>query len=538
MINNQRIRHTIGLKKRNKRHWKLAGTNWSRFINRSGYGDIATLHFIWEGAGTFYITGYDEHGESPLLVRDFIQQIHGQRFHIEFRHRKHRVLKRLRLVLRTETDYGHVLYGPGWEKLKHCFDFTNGKRVVLTNMMGNNFRVLVFGDDGYEINHENLPRTKVILDTAVKKEIQKDLRMRHFCNWKGHSMVHEDEEAVFYQTLCHHVKNKGSLIVYGKKSYRLELYWEFYNDDPSRVNDMKLIGNWRRISRHCMFGKNKTIRLKYLTYMLDKRVVKTIEWYDLVDSERFLINGYDAMLEDLGIKDGSILFSRFRIPGKSFDEGLVPLMSNQDVLSVLHYVSIYKEMEVYVEKNSMEVVLGTGKGVVIEEVVEDDEVKEASETRNNGKQLLSVTENDVQTKTEPLTSPWSFESLSDYDISDHPPWSSKSMNEKRNKRLSEEFQFRKLLFDIDLTFGLDFSHETLDMKNKYPYHGEDEAEENAELFNEQDHLLEHVPFLKETVVIVDGDAPLLAVDAPVVPPVIDLEEQLERPNKRRKLNPA
>nr|GEY39550.1 hypothetical protein [Tanacetum cinerariifolium] len=111
---------------------------------------------------------------------------------------------------------------------------------------------------------------------------------------KGHSVVHEDEEAVFYQTLSQHVKNEGSLaippdfvtandlfifehakIVYGKKSYMLELHREFYNDDPSRVNDMKLIGNWRRISRHYMFGKNKTIRIKYLTDMLDKRVVKT-----------------------------------------------------------------------------------------------------------------------------------------------------------------------------------------------------------------------------------------------------------------------
>ncbi|GKA80804.1 hypothetical protein Tco_0787496, partial [Tanacetum coccineum] len=131
----------------------------------SGYGDIATLHFSWEGADTFYVTRYDEHGSeiggyndlmtqqrrSRLLVTlgndpgeslDFIQQIHAQRFHIEFRHRKHRVLKRLRLFPGTKTDYGHVLYGLGWEKLKHFFDFTNGKRVVLTNMLGNDLRVL------------------------------------------------------------------------------------------------------------------------------------------------------------------------------------------------------------------------------------------------------------------------------------------------------------------------------------------------------------------------------------------------------------
>ncbi|GKA71847.1 hypothetical protein Tco_0778063 [Tanacetum coccineum] len=200
----------------------------------------------------------------------------------------------IQVNLRDSHNYGHVLYGPGWEKLKRCFDFTNGKRVVLTNMLGNDLRVLVFGDDGYEINHENLPCTKFILDTTVKKETQKDPRMRHVCNWKGHSVVHEDEEVVFYQTLCRHVKNEGSLailpdfvtandlfifehakIVYGKKSYKLKLHQEFYNDNPSRVNDMKLVGNWRRISRCCMFGKNKIVRLKYLTDMLDKRVVKT-----------------------------------------------------------------------------------------------------------------------------------------------------------------------------------------------------------------------------------------------------------------------
>ncbi|GKA26466.1 hypothetical protein Tco_0712575 [Tanacetum coccineum] len=80
----------------------------------------------------------------------------------------------------------------------------------------------------------------------------------------------------------------------------------------------------------------------------------------------------------------------------------------------------------YVEKNTMEVVFGKGKGVLIEEIMDDDEVKEASETGNK----------------------------------------------------------------------------------------DDEAEENAELFDEVDHLLEHVPFIKETMVGVD--APLVVVDAPVI----------------------
>ncbi|GJW07004.1 hypothetical protein Tco_1569427 [Tanacetum coccineum] len=276
--------------------------------------------------------------------------------------------------------------------------------------------------------------------------------------------VHEEDEVVFYQTPCRHVKNEGSVvilpdfvttnglfifehskIVYGKKSYRLELHQEFYNNDPKSYDHLFTLKIY-----HSGNFTSPSSRIYHCA---------EIEWYDLVNSERSSINGSDAMLEDL------------------------------------EYVPIYKEIEVYVEKNTMEVVLGTGKGVVIKEVVEDDEIKEASKTRNSGKQLV-----------------------------DHSPWFYESLNEKRNKRLSEEFQFRKLLFDIDLKFGLDFSHETLEMKNEDPYHGEDEAKENAELFNELDHLLEHVSFLQEIIVIIDGDAPLLVVDAPVVPPVIVLEE--------------
>nr|GEY56058.1 DNA-binding pseudobarrel domain-containing protein [Tanacetum cinerariifolium] len=399
--------------------WKLSdikGTNWSRFINRSGYGDIATLHFIWKGEDTFYVTGYDEHGSEIGGYNDLMTQ-----------QRRSRILVTLRNdpgespILVVACSGFHSINTCTKEKLKRCFDFTNGKRVVLTNMPGNDLRVLVFRDDGYEINHENLPSTNIILDPTVKKETQKDPKIRHVCNWKGHYVVHEDKEVMLYQTLSRHVKNEGSLaippdfvtandlfifehakIVYGKKSYRLKLHREFYNDNPSRVNDMKLVGNWRRILHHCMFGKNKTIHINGNFTSPPGRIYHCakIEWYDLDDSETFSINGYDAMLKDLGIKDGSILFSRFRIPGKSLDEGL---------------------------------------GVVIEDVMKDDEVKEASKTGNSGKQLLSVTENDVQTKTEPLTPPWSFESLSDFNISDHPPWSSESMNEKRNKRLSEEF---------------------------------------------------------------------------------------------------
>ncbi|GKE77989.1 hypothetical protein Tco_1544109 [Tanacetum coccineum] len=83
-----------------------------------------------------------------------------------------------------------------------------------------------------------------------------------------------------------------------------------------------------------------------------------VDWYDLLDSELFSINEYDSLLKDLGFKDGRILFSRFRIPGKSLDGGLTPLMSDEDVLKVS---------------------LGKGNGVLIEEIIEDDDVENKNE---------------------------------------------------------------------------------------------------------------------------------------------------------------
>ncbi|GJX48656.1 hypothetical protein Tco_0273846 [Tanacetum coccineum] len=228
-----------------------------------------------------------------------------------------------------------------------------------------------------------------------------------------------------------------------------------------------------------------------------------IEWYDLVDSERFSINRYDAMLEDLGINDGSIfLFSHFRIPGKSFDEGLAPLISHQDVFSLLKYVPRYKEIKVYIEKHTMEVVSGKGKGVVIEEIMEDDEVNEASETRNRGQSLL-LDENDVQIGNMDSTSKV-----------DHPPWSSGSLSVS------------------DIMDPYDWQQD--------PYHRDDEAKENAELFAELDDLLERLPFLndelKENVVVVD--APVVAVEEQLERIEHGVDVEIKRPRKRKKENEA
>ncbi|GJV06950.1 hypothetical protein Tco_1344606 [Tanacetum coccineum] len=44
-------------------------------------------------------------------------------------------------------------------------------------------------------------------------------------------------------------------------------------------------------------------------------------------------------------KDGRNLYSHFRISGKSLDKGLVPLMSEENVVNLLNYVPRYREIE-------------------------------------------------------------------------------------------------------------------------------------------------------------------------------------------------
>ena len=58
------------------------------------------------------------------------------------------------------------------------------------------------------------------------------------------------------------------------------------------------------------------------------------------------------MLAELGLGDDKqLLFIHFKVPGLSLDDGLVPLMSDQDVLTLLKFVPRYKEIDVYVESD-------------------------------------------------------------------------------------------------------------------------------------------------------------------------------------------
>nr|GEV65740.1 transposase, MuDR [Tanacetum cinerariifolium] len=106
---------------------------------------------------------------------------------------------------------------------------------------------------------------------------------------------------------------------------------------------------------------------------------RDIDWFDLVHCDMFSMNILEEMFEDLGYIDGRLLFTHFKIPGQSLDEGLLPLMSNEDVIRLLVYVPRFRKLEVYIEigvslvqRNMIEGMTSKGKGVVIEEIMDHD----------------------------------------------------------------------------------------------------------------------------------------------------------------------
>nr|GFA43462.1 hypothetical protein [Tanacetum cinerariifolium] len=120
------------------------------------------------------------------------------------------------------------------------------------------------------------------------------------------------------------------------------------------------------------------------------------------------------------------------IPGESLDEGLPPLISNEDVIGFLEYGPRFREVEVYtktgvslVEMHMMERMKSKVKGVVIEEIMNHD-VNDAIGKEFYYNEFL-------------------------------PPWSAERMIANTTKRLSDEFEFRKLSEEIDHVFELDNS---------------------------------------------------------------------------------
>ena len=103
------------------------------------------------------------------------------------------------------------------------------------------------------------------------------------------------------------------------------------------------------------------------------------DWFDGIHSDVFSMELLGEMLEDLGYSDSTLMFTHFRIPGESLDDGLLPLKSDEDVNTLLEYVPIFTQLDLYIETvvsivecEMMDRMMTKGKGVVIEEIVGDD----------------------------------------------------------------------------------------------------------------------------------------------------------------------
>ncbi|PWA85111.1 hypothetical protein CTI12_AA153160 [Artemisia annua] len=189
------------------------------------------------------------------------------------------------------------------------------------------------------------------------------------------------------------------------------------------------------------------------------------DWFDGVHCDVFSMGLLGEMLEDLGYTDRTLVFTHFKIHDESLDDGLLPLKSEEDVRRLVEYVLIFTQLELYIETGvsvveceMMERMMSKGKGVVIEEIVDhdvnDDVGKDVDgETGNTGKLLLlEWHETSQPEKAGPIYD-------SDSDNGFPPTFCAGKMIANHSKRLSDKFQFRRLLEEIDQEFMVEDSSE-------------------------------------------------------------------------------
>ncbi|PWA65324.1 hypothetical protein CTI12_AA325110 [Artemisia annua] len=193
------------------------------------------------------------------------------------------------------------------------------------------------------------------------------------------------------------------------------------------------------------------------------------DWFDGVHCDVFSMGLLGEMLEDLGYTDRTLVYTHFRLPGESLDDGLLPLKSDEDVKTLVEYVPFFTQLELYIETGvsiveceMMDRMMTKGKGVVKEEIVDDD-VNEAAgkgvdgETGNSGKLLLLEWHKEWHKTRQPDKVGPVY--VSDSDNGFPPTFCAGKMIVNHSKRLSDEFEFRRLLVEIDQEFMVEDSSE-------------------------------------------------------------------------------
>ncbi|PWA66207.1 heavy metal-associated domain, HMA [Artemisia annua] len=232
-----------------------------------------------------------------------------------------------------------------------------------------------------------------------------------------------------------------------------------------------------------------------------------IDYVDLIDCHFFSIQRFVSMLDELGLGVDTKMYTHFRILRESLDDGLVPLMSEEDMVTLLKYVPRFKETEVYTKNaasksfvddviihDSKEIYLSKlsyeeledlmrsmcGKGVVIEEIEDEDkddvfneaekdgkdvvmeDVKhgdmflsewhgatEMGKVDKEGKQVEHSTNHASSSKVDCCNEENEFFPDFDDEIVIPTLWSAEVRTKKRAQRLSDEYEFRKMLLEID-----------------------------------------------------------------------------------------
>ncbi|GKD33782.1 hypothetical protein Tco_1249291 [Tanacetum coccineum] len=180
------------------------------------------------------------------------------------------------------------------------------------------------------------------------------------------------------------------------------------------------------------------------------------------------------MCEDLGYIDCRLLLTHFRIPWEPLDEGLLPLMSDEDVIRLLKYVPRLRELDVHieigvslVERHMMERMMSKGNGVVIEEIIEVHDLNDAIR-----KEFDSESGNNASTSKLAHLSDGSYDN--DFSVFESvngfpPPRFAKRMNDIR---------------EVEQDNDVDWKHD--------PRHLADEPKEIIDLFDKLDQVIDEL----------------------------------------------
>ncbi|GKD33737.1 hypothetical protein Tco_1249246 [Tanacetum coccineum] len=170
----EQIRHKVRIVLVSNNELELYDTEWVRFVEDSGYQDMATLHFIHESANTFYVTGYEISGwesggynevqtrgrmtrcfarlrqnfTQVLLVGDFIPDMESDMFNVTVNGNIFTTTHRRQFLPGSLVNYGNFFLGNGWDDLVHMLHLTPRIPLVFMKVFGKTFSMMVFAADG------------------------------------------------------------------------------------------------------------------------------------------------------------------------------------------------------------------------------------------------------------------------------------------------------------------------------------------------------------------------------------------------------